>query len=191
MLAHPSEILDRVREVYATCRTYWDRGTTTLRGEMEAGSPIEVRRTPFETAFVRPDRFRFDWTEAVAGPGSEGVSLHILWNAGSASIKSLPVGRLYSPHEAIVALSFVDGGSAIYVPALLRACRPLDDRLPPADSATLTRMEWVARQECFVIQSKGDDGDETLWIGREDFLIRRRDLGRVLDKGMLTRMRLV
>ena len=60
------EVLDRMAKAYATCATYRDTGTVRV-SHLSGGVEVSSER-PFSTAFVRPDRFRFEFTaRPVAG----------------------------------------------------------------------------------------------------------------------------
>ena len=47
-----SEIVERMRETYASCKTYQDRGRGTRRFVSDSGERVET--IGFSTAFVRP-----------------------------------------------------------------------------------------------------------------------------------------
>lgn len=51
-----TDIMAEVRTVYATCRSYRDTGEVWVNWDPDSSEP---HRT-FSTAFVRPDRFRFE-----------------------------------------------------------------------------------------------------------------------------------
>jgi hypothetical protein len=75
----PSDIVDRVRAVYATCSTYRDTGEATM--VFIKGPRPTDRRThalEFRTEFVRPDRFLFEYTNRDVGPKSEWKR-YVVW----------------------------------------------------------------------------------------------------------------
>jgi hypothetical protein len=68
----PSDIVDRVRGVYATCSTYRDSGEATtvfIRGPRPTDRRTKVLE--FRTAFVRPDRFYFEFMNRDLGLRSD------------------------------------------------------------------------------------------------------------------------
>ena len=186
----PAEILARFRNAYATCRSYQDTGVVTtvfLHDE-----PIPRRRTtkrPFSTAFVRPDRFRFEWAEAAVGPESEWKRMLILWNGdGLRSSWTIEPGIRdhESLHSAIGGATGVSGGSAYTVPTLLIPGGKGRDPLA-AEDGLLRGCERLGECECFVLESPGRA--KTLWIGRDDFLIRRIDKSHRFDDAWRERER--
>ncbi len=54
-----AQILARMDKVYANCKSYRDTGVVKIVFAETDGSHHTVKR-PFATAFVRPDRFRFE-----------------------------------------------------------------------------------------------------------------------------------
>jgi outer membrane lipoprotein-sorting protein len=52
------EILDRMVEAYSSCKTYQDSGVVKTIFIQNGGERVVEKR--FTTAFVRPDRFRFE-----------------------------------------------------------------------------------------------------------------------------------
>ena len=60
------ELLARVADVYSRCRSYKDTGTQSrlLRGVLGGLEREVVEEIRFTTTFVRPARFRFEFTEA-------------------------------------------------------------------------------------------------------------------------------
>ncbi len=71
------QILKRMAETYASCKSYSDSGVVkTFHDEAAWGPPWEK---PFTTGFVRPDRFRFEFRDKKAG---NGEYLYIVWRNG-------------------------------------------------------------------------------------------------------------
>ena len=182
----PAEILARTRQVYATCRTYQDQGVVeTCFVPLEPGGREHAERIWFTTAFVRPDRFRFEYAET--GPDEDDPAhMLVLWNeAGLRSWWTIQPGiRSYvSFREGIAQAAGVSDGSACLVPCLLlpggRACDPL----PPDGAAVLLRTEIEADLHCFVLRGRLEHGKErTLWIDGSNFLIRRVEEAHVFDE---------
>ncbi len=68
------EIIDRMAEVYASCRTYSDEGE--VRTEYVGIPRLELTHQSFFTAFVRPASFRFEFSRR---RGKEGWDRFIGW----------------------------------------------------------------------------------------------------------------
>src|SRR5262245_30622258 len=59
------DVLDRMAKAYAGCKSYRDSGVVkTVFIEATGNRTVEK---PFTTAFVRPDRFRFEYKEEAGG----------------------------------------------------------------------------------------------------------------------------
>ncbi len=54
-----AEILQHTAKTYASCKSYRDTGTVT--GVIPVGGKTYNTALRFETAFSRPDRFRFEY----------------------------------------------------------------------------------------------------------------------------------
>ncbi len=59
---NPEQVLAALAEMYASCVTYRDRGKVTTTW-FRKGEPNRTTAKPFETAFIRPDRFRFEFRD--------------------------------------------------------------------------------------------------------------------------------
>jgi hypothetical protein len=114
----PETILLRMAKAYRTCRSYRDSGevrTTLLVQDGRAGSD-----RPFRTAFVRPDRLRFQFTET--GLGERSTS-YIVWTEGT-EVRSWWDGQpgvrnAGSLQAALGMAAAPSGGSSTRVPGLL------------------------------------------------------------------------
>jgi hypothetical protein len=194
----PEQILSAQAEVYATCASYRDAGVVTTRFINTDGGGHTTTR-PFETAFVRPDRFRFeyrsrhfeedDWDRCIVWAG--GGDVRTWWDVtrGVESPESLGL--------ALSGATGVSGGSAHTVPALLLpdlirgrsltqmvdvvslgddslgdvTCYRLSGRFvrPPSDPAL---MEQVLGDFARQLE-RVEHSPVTVWVDRGTFLIRR------------------
>ena len=167
-------ILARMAEVYAECESYRDSGvvTTVFIEERE-------RRTvkkPFTTAFVRPDRFRFEFLDRRC---EDEFDRYLVWQGGE-DVRTWwdvtpGVEEKASLERALGAARGVSGASSYTIPDLLldfatgfpRVTRPANaERKADAD---------LEGTRCFVIASGTADEPVTLWIEQETFLLRRID----------------
>jgi len=104
--------------VYRNCRSYRDHGevrTTLLTDGGRAGSD-----RPFKTAFVRPDRFRFQFTDTGLG---ERSSEYVVWTDGD-EVRSWwdakpGVRNAGTLQDGLRIAAGVSGGSSIRIPGLL------------------------------------------------------------------------
>jgi len=57
-----AEVLEDVQKAYRSCSTYQDTGGLTVRTEYDDARPDEtVEDSTFQTAFVRPSRYRYEY----------------------------------------------------------------------------------------------------------------------------------
>jgi hypothetical protein len=122
----PAQILRTTADTYANCHTYRDTGRATTK--LEPGAPGTVLFAPFQTAFERPDRFRYgvEYSAPLVKLG------WIVWRHG-------PALRSWSRHDgyekpeslsfALGALAGVSARSSTTVPTLL-----LPDAVPGRSS---------------------------------------------------------
>ena len=168
------QILDRMAKTCAECKTYRDSGVvTTVFIEASGNQTVEK---PFNTSFVRPDRFRFEYHKKTSVGQKER---YIVWRKGKEvqtwwDIKP-GVQKEESLDLAIAGATGVSGGSAHTIPALLLphevSGRPLTD-LTESKRIDDGNLEKVG---CFRIQANYADVPETLWIDKRSFLVRRID----------------
>jgi outer membrane lipoprotein-sorting protein len=196
-----AEILEQMAKVYAKCKTYQDTGCVTIVFTIADGQHTDKR--PFSTAFVRPDRFRFEFKSSFDGSKwqryivwAEGKDVRTWWDIqpGVEKQSSLSMG-LAGP-------TGVSGGSAHTIPVLLMPDSIGGERL--TDLAELKRLEdaKLGGVDCYRIKGKSvikvDPGErerlrkevkkvtgkgattskrgpETLWIDKSSFLLRRID----------------
>jgi hypothetical protein len=114
----PAEMLRHFARRYRQCSSYEDAGTVATTYSDPGVRFIKRRR--FATAFVRPDRFRFEFQD-VEGP--EPRLRYVIWTAsGRTHLWSEPPRRQREEDSlglAIAAATGVSGGAAHTVCALL------------------------------------------------------------------------
>jgi len=171
------DVIARVVAAYRTCATYRDTGVVRTVFFEETGQRTQER--PFKTAFVRPDSFRFEFTDTFYGKTTryivwqQGADVRKWWDVepGIRSLQSLDMG--------LAGATGVSGGSAHVVPSLLfpetvsgPSLKDMTDvkRLEnaPCGSAVCARLEGLWKSE-----------KRTLWIDLSSFLLRRIDSAHV------------
>jgi outer membrane lipoprotein-sorting protein len=165
------EILDCMAKAYAGSKSYRDTGVVTTVFVKATGT-LTVEK-PFKTAFVRPDRFRFEYTEK----GRGGDDRYIVWRKG-AEVRTWwdvepGIEEAATLDAALAAATGVSGSSAHRVPALLlpneirgRGLTELTDPRRASDAR-------IDKADRFRIEG-GFAGDPmTLWIDTTTFLVRR------------------
>jgi outer membrane lipoprotein-sorting protein len=168
------DVLDRMAKAYANCKAYQDTGgVTTIFIGANGNRTVEK---PFTTAFVRPDRFRFEYIENEGG----GQALrYIIWRKGKAvqtwwDVKP-GVENPGSLELALAAATGVTGGSAHTVPSMLLPKEVGGWRLTDITEAKRIDDAKLDKVDCFRIEGKNADRSTTLWIDQKTFLVRRID----------------
>jgi hypothetical protein len=168
------QILDRVAKTYATCKTYRDTGIVKSRF-IGPDVNFEVEK-PFTTAFVRPDRLRFEYKE-IRRDGRE--YRYIVWRSGEEIRSWWDVAPgVKKPDSLAVALAEatgVSGGSAHTVPALLLPKEIPGWRLTDMTEAKRIGDDKYGKSDCFRVEGKTAEYPVTLWIDKETFLVRKID----------------
>lgn len=166
-------VLDRMSSVYANCKTYQDSGVVKVLFVRDGGNHETER--PFTTAFVRNDRFRYEFKDLV---GSDHYYRYLIWSDGK-DVRSWwdvkpGIDKPSSLNSALNDADGVSGGSARTIPAFLlpRQVWPhLGDTIITVqlDDANLDGIE------CFRVTGKYANNPITLWIDKQSYLIRRID----------------
>lgn len=168
------QILDKMAHVYASCQTYMDKGVVTtvfFRNDRK-----RTAKKPFTTAFVRPDRFRFEFK---ARRGEEEWDRYIVWRDGK-SVQTWwdvqpGIGKGASLSMALGAALGVSSGSAGTIPSLLMPDKGISGKL----LTSMTDLELLAEEDvdgvpCVKVQGKDFRGETiTLWIEKEMHLLRK------------------
>jgi hypothetical protein len=166
----PQGILRSMADTYANCHTYRDSGRATLK--LEAGAPGPVIFTPFQTAFERPDRFRFG-----AEMSAPLIKLGwIVWRRG-------PAVRSWSRHDgfekpeslssALGALAGVSWSTSITVPKLLVADGIPDSGLTQMTDVVRLEDEEVNGSRCYCLRGRELTGTTTVCIDQTSHLLLR------------------
>jgi outer membrane lipoprotein-sorting protein len=172
------QILDRMAKTYAECKSYRDSGLVkTVFIQADGKRTVEKR---FTTAFVRPDRFRFEFTEQ---SGNKNYR-YIIWRKEKVVQTWWDIRPgIEKPESLVFALGAavgVSGSSSTTVPALF---------LPDKVGGSLTVLTEAKRIEdakldkadCFRVQGKFVASLMTVWIDKKTFLVRGIDTQNQFD----------
>ena len=167
------DVLDRLAKVNAGCNTYRDTGVVkTVFVEATGSWAVEK---PFTTAFVRPDRFRFQYAETRGGLDHR----FIVWRKGDEIRAWWTVKPGFEKRDslelALAGATGVSGGSAHTVPALLLPNEVGGRRLTDIAEATRAEDATIDTVNYFRIRGTFGDVPMTLWIDKNTFLVRRID----------------
>ncbi len=178
----PETILLRMARVYRTCRSYRDGGevrTILLTDGGRAGSD-----RPFRTAFVRPDRFRFQFTDPGLG---ERSSEYIVWTDG-AVVRSWydaqpGVRNAGTLQEALRGAAGISGGSSVRVPGLLLPGSIGEG--PPIIAAERIQDSSDRGVPCFRIRGKSQRTPYTLTMGAQTLTVQDESITLWIDRATL------
>jgi outer membrane lipoprotein-sorting protein len=167
------DVLDRMAKVYAGCKSYRDSGVVKTVFIQDANNHTVEK--PFTTAFVRPDRFRFEYKEKQDGQERR----YLVWRKGKEvqtwwDIKP-GIEKPESLDLALAGATGVSGVSAHTVPALLLPNEVGGRRLTDMTGAKRIEDAKLDKVDCFRIEGKYADSPMTLWIDKKTFLVRRID----------------
>ncbi|MBX7256040.1 MAG: outer membrane lipoprotein-sorting protein [Candidatus Hydrogenedentes bacterium] len=189
-----SDVLAEMARVYETCQTYRDKGQAT---SVYADDGRERHdEMVFRTAFVRPDRFRFElrfrfdesarWRCCIVWVSGEEVQtvdhngpLAQLIQDALAKDATVPNSHKtdsfrMSLNMAIGAATGVSGGSAHIVPAMLLPELIGGARMTDLQNPRLLVSEMYERSYCYVVEGQTPNGSiKTLWIDQTSYLLRK------------------
>lgn len=190
----PVKIILAMEKAYATCRSYRDTGVVKTRSVTEDGRFGSEQ--PFATAFVRPDRFRFQFTDTGLGNRSSVLAVWLAdgdvlswWDAkpGVRAAESL--------QQVLGAAAGLSEDVSVRVPGLLlpkqvgtggRLLAP--ERLSDATDrdATCLRIKGKSRATPYTLTMGGrtltvQDETVTLWVDSSTHLLRKVEENRTFD----------
>jgi outer membrane lipoprotein-sorting protein len=175
------DILAAAEEAYHRCRTYADTGCVQTEFRKPDGQTDFFSTTSFETAFVRPDRFRFEFS--THHPKRSELRRYLIVAKGSEVLTWWDIRpAVERPESLALALggaAGVSGASSHTVPALLMPDRVSGRRL--GQRAALTRLgdadlDGVA---CFRVERREVIDPDEARQSREEAI---RILGRALPE---------
>ena len=191
----PVKILLAMQKVYAGCKSYRDTGKVTATIVTDGGRAGSER--PFATAFVRPGRFRFQFTDTGLGDRS---SRYIVWSDGNEVLSwwdAKPgVRHPGSLQDALAPAAGISGGSSIRIPglllpeeigegSLLLAPERIEDAVDRGVSCI--RIKGQGRKTPYAMPTGPTksvtvlDESVTLWIDRAASLLRKVEEKRTFD----------
>jgi hypothetical protein len=167
---NPAEqIVADMLATYANCVSYSDEGEVVTVFHNEHGDRTVSK--PFTTAFVRPDKFRFEYRER----RRDDWNRYIIWRSASDvrtfwSIRP-DMGR-NDLRLAIAGATGVSSGSAIMIPSLLMPGEVSAGQLKSLSNLTLLDVEEVDGSPASKIQGEAAAGNIlVLWIDQQSNLV--------------------
>jgi hypothetical protein len=187
-----SEILARVAETYASCRSYRDDGeeqTVFITGTMPWHRNTTRKR--FRTAFVRPERLFFEYREVGIGPESEwhrGVAWTDASGPHAWNSLGINVVKIDSIDSAVGSLAGLSNSASSFAAKLLLPGIGGPSYLPDPVTARLIGDEIVDGVPCHRIEGQRFSNQPvTIWVECQSFLVRRVASGMEFSEETLRR----
>jgi hypothetical protein len=190
-----ASLLARVTERYASARSYRDTGEQIVV-HIRGPKPWHrlTNRKPFRTAFLRPDRFFFEYRDAGHGPQQEWQH-SVLWTTrdGTRSWSTMDhcnVVQTAPLAQKLGVLAGVSGGTSLYAARLLGAHPGATSPLPRADSARIVEHTRHEERDCAIVEGLVDRGESVrVWIDLAGLVVLRQDLARQFDAALIQAQR--
>ena len=184
------QVLDQTIKAYANCKSYRDTGVATALFRRESGSTRTTERS-FATAFVRPDRFRFEFNDrnrVVQVPAGDRLSRYVIWSHGNEvqtwwDVKP-GIEKPESLQFALGAAFGVSGGTSSTIAGLLLPDQVHGGKLQLIKNPsgfTLGEEGQHGAHACYRIVGAWGKGPMTIWIDKQSYLVRRIDTQIQLD----------
>jgi hypothetical protein len=167
-----ASILEITLKVYSKCRSYSDVG------EVKVIPPIGHSDIRFRTQFLRPGKFRFEWSRWHPYFGPEGTEYeNSIWTNGE-EIKSKIQGKVEARDglaSALAAAAGASSGAALRISAIVMPeLMPLSRSWHELRDLVLMDDELVNGVLCFHIRaSLVSEKDTDIWISKEGMILRR------------------
>ena len=166
-------------QAYLAANTYRDTGV--VRVVFIEGRHRQTTERRFKTAFVRPHRFRFEYSDRTS---SDDEGRYIIWRNGS-DVRTWWEIRpgVETPEllgHALGAAAGVSGGASMTVPTLLMpeeiaGASDAGARIFGFNDPVRLSDETLDGTPCCRLKVKRSDEPSVIWIGQRNYLIRRID----------------
>lgn len=174
-------VLSRMVESYALLQSYRDSGTVRFQ---IIGLENEIT---FETAFVRPNSFRFGWVSHHPFPPLKYLKWRsVIWSTSTDSYTwndgylglAAETRKDTSLAMSVAGATGVSGGAANTIATLLMpdiwGTSPFGTSLRTLAFPKLTGIESVESVDCYHIVGTASRGEQyDLWLGTKDYLLRK------------------
>jgi outer membrane lipoprotein-sorting protein len=171
----PEQLLALMARTYQMSRSYRDTGVATIT------LPFGTEERPFRTAFVRPDKFRFEFADR--------GKRYILWRSGSQVRTWWDLDRGVQTADslelAVAGATGVSGRTAHTIPALLMPNEIGGRRLFELSGLSRLPDDVVGPKPCYRIQGHVAGSTQTIWLEKSSYLVRR--IEEILPPGLGTR----
>jgi RNA polymerase sigma factor (sigma-70 family) len=162
------EIVIRSQEAYAAFSSYSDEGNTVA-----TVGTSDVAPHTFTIRLARPNLYRIEWAQDSGFFAQTGV----VWSAGNGNFTTMTAlngPRTNSSMEmGLSGATGVSGGAAGSIPGTFFGMKWGNQLGAAMQSATLKPEEKIGDIDCYVLSQSKNGRARTLWIGKQDLLIRK------------------
>ena len=159
-------ILARMRRAYATCETYRDEGDVRTVFNTNGAKRVVVK--PFQTAFVRPDRFRFEFRD--------GDNQYVIWKRSDEVLSwwtiQPQIEKRKGIADAVGAARGVSGAASTRIPSLLSS-EVAWDFLLNVDESQLLGKDYVEGDPWWLLRVHSRGKYQDVWIDESKYLLRK------------------
>ncbi len=182
-----ADLLARTASIYGSCSTYQDTGEVTtvfITGRWPWDR--RTQRTRFKTAFVRPNRFLFEYREVGVGPESEWHG-GVMWMRGPElrnwSTHKLVPDEYKSASDAMGAFAGVSSGASHFIPRMLDSKLGAAGSLPDSPTARVVGNGDLDGVLCTRVEGVRYRGQRVIvWIEDQSGLVRKLETGHNFDE---------
>lgn len=178
------EIFKKSQAAYASLVSYSDEGKTiTTTSGLKATSegktfPIPnelVNTTSFTTKLARPNLYRITWEMSSSWPDGPPSRRSAVWSAGDGDFLDGGWGIVKQKDQemALAGATGISSDAAGEIPAAFFGTKWANPFCCLARGLTRQADEKVGDVDCYVFAGGTKDLMRTIWIGKEDFLIRQ------------------
>lgn len=173
--------MERVRETYASLRSYADKGSITIE-DKNIGGPLVTERHSFITRYAAPKQFYFEFTK----DPSVAQERFIIWCAGetfSSWWSATQIAEAYAQgqgHNAFAVGEHPTSGTALLIPPLLFGNAGLTGPLLTFGEPSASGSEVIEGRPCHVVSAEvrlnhwnATTRVTRLWIDEETLLVRK------------------
>jgi RNA polymerase sigma factor (sigma-70 family) len=160
------EIANKSAAAYAALTSYSDEGKTVSSIGTTTVAPHQ-----FTIKLARPDLYRVEWGQKIGFYDQKGTA----WCAGAGDFMAMgnSTNHCSDKESALSGATGISGGAAASIPGTFFKMNWGNQFGAAMKSATRIADEKIGDTDCYVLTDAKGGRTKTLWIGKQDFLIRQ------------------
>ena len=165
-----SQIFEKSREAYASLASYGDEGQ--IVSTIDDGTVT----TTFSIRLARPNFYQIEWIQnSDPSDAARPIRIQAVWSLGAGNFLDAEWGTQaqYNQEIALLTAAGPSGGAAASIPMTFFHIESGDVLGDSGFGADRQADEKAEGMDCYVITWKSQGQTKTLWIGKQDFLIRQ------------------